>query len=151
MPNMATVFKAEIARIARKEVKGEMEKLQSAVSQQRKQIVALKRQVSALEKALQTGSKLTNRSVAPAVSNSDGSESERQVRFSASRLVAQRRKLGLSANNFGRLIGVSGQSIYKWESKGVRPRQSQILAIANARQLTKAEALERLARIPDVG
>jgi len=37
-----------------------------------------------------------------------------QRRFSPARLAATRKKLGLSAADFGALIGVSGQSIYKW-------------------------------------
>lgn len=150
MPNIATVLKAEIARIARKVAKSEIEKLQFSASQQRKQIVDLKRQIAGLEKSIRAGSKLAKKTDAKSTPDTESGESDRQVRFSATRLAAQRKRLGLSANDFGRLIGVSGQSIYKWESKGVRPRQSQILAIADARKLTKAEAIVRLAQMPAV-
>jgi hypothetical protein len=45
MPNIATALKAEIARVARKEIKIETEALKSASSRYRSEIAALKRQV----------------------------------------------------------------------------------------------------------
>ena len=70
-----------------------------------------------------------------------------QRRFSAARLAAQRRKLGLSAADFATLLGVSGQSVYKWEHGESRPRAKQIEAIAALRGIGKREAAERLAKL----
>ena len=36
-------------------------------------------------------------------------------RFSATRLAARRAKLGLSAAVYGKLVGMSGATIYLWE------------------------------------
>ena len=44
----------------------------------------------------------------------------------------------------GALVGVTGQSIYKWESGGARPRASQLRAIAGVRALGKREARAKL-------
>jgi hypothetical protein len=52
MPNIATLLKGEISRIARKEVRAETESLKKQSSQYRGQIAALKRQVADLEKLL---------------------------------------------------------------------------------------------------
>jgi len=71
-------------------------------------------------------------------------QSEVKVRFSAQRLAAHRSKLGLSAKDYGMLVGVSSLTIYKWESGNVRPRDGQLQAIAAVRKLGKREAAARL-------
>ena len=69
---------------------------------------------------------------------------ERSLRFSAKGLAAQRRRLGLSAQAFGALIGASGQSVYKWEEGKTRPRAKNLPAIAALRTMGKKEAAARL-------
>jgi hypothetical protein len=49
MPNVATVLKGEISRIARKEMKSGTSVLRKASAQYRKEIAQLKRQVSSLQ------------------------------------------------------------------------------------------------------
>ncbi len=49
MPNIATVLKSEIARIARKEVRAETLQIKKQSTNYRSQIASLKRQVAALE------------------------------------------------------------------------------------------------------
>jgi len=56
-----------------------------------------------------------------------------------------RKKLGLTANEMGTLIGVSGQSIYKWEQGKAKPRASQLQAIAVARKMGKRDVAAKLA------
>ena len=65
-------------------------------------------------------------------------------RFSAEGLKAHRERLGLSADNYGRLIGVSGLSIYNWEGGKAKPRESSIAALASIRGIGKREAAKRL-------
>jgi DNA-binding transcriptional regulator YiaG len=76
---------------------------------------------------------------------SEGSGEEAALRFRASGLASHRKRLGLSAADFGKLLGVSGQSVYKWETGEVRPRRSQLESIAAVRKLGRREALARLA------
>jgi hypothetical protein len=52
MPNIASILKAEISRVARKEVRAEIEILKKASVAHRATIAELRRQVSALEKEL---------------------------------------------------------------------------------------------------
>src|SRR5690348_13685245 len=117
MPNLAIALKAEIARIARKELREELEALKKASASHRRDIAALKRRNADLERQLKRAVKAAPR--APAEPGITGDE-DRQLRFSPARLAAQRKKLGLSAANFAKLIGVSGLSVYKWESGQVR-------------------------------
>jgi DNA-binding transcriptional regulator YiaG len=139
MPNIASILKSEIARIARKEMRAETDSLKKASTQYRSTIAVLKRQVAALERELKQLSKGVKRE-APAVAEpSDG-----KIRYSAKRLADHRAKLGLSAKDYGALIGVSPLSIYKWEGGDVRPRDKQLRAIAAVRKLGKREAAARL-------
>ena len=50
MPNIAAVLKAEIARVARKEVRGAVESLRKATSAHRSEVAALKRRLLELER-----------------------------------------------------------------------------------------------------
>ena len=139
MPNIAAVLKAEISRVARNELRAETDSLKKATTTYRREIAALKKRVAALEKQVKRGGR------AARVVNEPSEESDgRQLRFSAARLAAQRKKLGLSAAAFARLIGVSSLSVYNWESGKTRPQRPQLEAIAAARKLGKREALVRL-------
>lgn len=140
MSNIASALKGEIARVARKQVRAETESLKRASAQYRFTIAALKRRIEALEKKAKKASKGVERqqdqkSAEPATTG---------LRYSAKRLAAHRAKLGLSAESYGALIGVSGQSIYKWEAGKVRPRASQLQLIASVRGLGKRAAAARL-------
>ena len=141
MPNIATVLKEEIARVARKENRGETQKLKKASAQYRSDIAALKRRIQALEQQVKRLGKTTGRKAPVAQEDDDGGT---QLRFSAKGLAAQRRRLGLSAAAVATLLGVSGQSVYKWEDGKTRPRASQIAAIATLRKMSKRQAAARL-------
>lgn len=133
MPNIASILKDEILRLARKEVRKEIEGLKKASAQYRSDIAALKRQMAALEKQQARIAKKVLGKVAPAVEG----EAAAKFRFSAKRFAAQRQKLGLSAGDMGTLLGVSPQTVYHWESGKTRPRQSQLAAIAAIRKMGK--------------
>jgi DNA-binding transcriptional regulator YiaG len=143
MPNIASILKAEISRVARKEVRAEIETLKKASVLHRSSIAALRRQVSALEKELRSVAKGSKRR-APAETASDATDSGPARRFSASRLAAHRSKLDLSAAAYGKLAGVSGQTIYNWEQGKARPRPAQLQQLAAVRELSRREAAERL-------
>ncbi|HVE54982.1 MAG TPA: helix-turn-helix transcriptional regulator [Ramlibacter sp.] len=146
MPNIATVFKDEIARLARKEVRAQTQELKKASAAYRTHIAALRRRVDALERELKRVGRGAGRA-APVRESSEAEEDGTRRRFSATRLAAQRRKLGLSAADFATLLGVSGQSVYKWEHGESRPRARQLEAIAALRGVGKREAADRLAKL----
>lgn len=145
MPNIASVFKEEIARLARKEVRAQTAELKKASAQHRAHIAALRRRIEELERQLKRAGKAAARPSAAAAQDDDEGVTSR--RFSATRLAAQRRKLGLSAADFATLLGVSGQSVYKWEHGGARPRAAQLEAIAAVRGIGKREAAARLEKL----
>ena len=141
MPNIATVFKTEIARVARKEVKAETASLKKSVTAYRSEIAALKRRAQVLEqevRRLRTG----NAKSAP-VGDGEG-ERQKSMRFSVKGFSAQRKRLGLSALELGLLIGTTSQSIYNWEEGKARPRAKYMPAIAALRTLGRKAAMAHL-------
>ena len=145
MANFASALKAEVIRLARKEVRHEHEGLRMASAQHRADIAELKRQVAALGKqVVRLGGKPARRSEA-----SEGEEATVPTRFSAKGFATHRKRLGISAAEAGVLIGVSTPTIYGWEG-GTKPRQSQMAAIGAFRGMGKREAKARLAEMAEV-
>lgn len=145
MPNIAAVLKAEIARVSRKQSKTESESLKRSSAQHRSDIAALKRRVIQLERMVVGLAKGVGHVRAPAIS--EGNDAEGAHRWRPEGFKKLRAKLELSANDMGRLIGCSGQSIYKWEDGKARPRASSLPAIAAVRKMGKREAMAKLAEL----
>ena len=141
MANLASVLKSEIARLARKEAKVQLDPLRKANAGYRRDIAALKREVAELSRRLKATSKATAR---PAKNAASASEDGPRLRFQAKGLKSHREKLGLSAAEYGALAGVSAQSIYNWEAGKTVPRQTQVAALAELRGMGKREAAKRL-------
>ena len=141
MPNIASILKSEISRVARKEVRGETLALKKAVGAYRAEIAALKRRAQALEQELRRLGKAAPKA-APLVADAQSSPT---LRFSAKGLASQRNRLGLSAEDIGLLVGASGQSVYNWEADKARPRTQHLPTLAALRTLGKKEAAEVLA------
>ena len=139
MPNLYSLLKAEITRLARKEVKVAVDPLRKANLAYRKEIAELKRQVASLQRDLKASSRSSR------VTHDAAEPSTGGIRFSLKGLKSQRARLGLSAAEFGQLVGASGQSIYKWETGKTVPRASQQGALAAIRGIGKREAGKRLA------
>jgi DNA-binding transcriptional regulator YiaG len=138
MTTIASVLKAEISRVARKEVRAEIESLKKASTQHRSAIAQLRRQVADLQKQL----KLTQRQRG-ALQARDAAAADKPRRFSAARLAAHRSKLGFSAASYGKLVGMSGATIYLWEQGKSRPNAEQLKRLAAVRALSRRAALER--------
>jgi DNA-binding transcriptional regulator YiaG len=141
MPNVASVLKEEIARVARKEIRRETSSLKKSSSTYRSEIAALKRRVLELERQLRRAGRGGQPS-RPAAANEDSISSG--TRFSARSMASQRRRLGLSAAECGLLIGASAQSIYNWEEGKARPRPQHLPAIYALRNLGRRQANEIL-------
>ena len=129
-------------RLARKEVRTQTSGARKMLTQLRTANTELKRETSDLRAKL---ARLERRSRGDADRGSKGSDdTQRRMRFNSKGLATHRSKLGLSAADYGRLVGVTGQTIYKWEQGGARPRVSQLTALASIRGLGKREASKRL-------
>jgi DNA-binding transcriptional regulator YiaG len=143
MSNLAATLKAEISRVARKEVRAEIDSLKKSSAAYRSAIAELRRQVGALEKELRRTAKGAKPAAAVAEHGTADAEGTKR-RFSATRLAAHRQKLGISAASYGELVGVSGQTVYHWEQGKARPRAVQLESLAGVRALSRAEISHRL-------
>lgn len=140
MANIGTVLREEISRLARREIRGQVRAIKKASTQYRRHIAALKRQVATLEG--QVAAFLRRTVERPSAAKS--SPTTAKVRFVAKGLRARRGRLDLSAADYGKLVGVSAQSIYNWEQGHAKPRTEQLAALAALRSIGKREARARL-------
>ena len=160
MATLANALKEEISRLARKEIRQQIAETVKSAARSERDIAELKRQIQALQqKPSATRTQDAPKQPAGKKAASKKTEAKRQggkaadeqsakqsarSRFSAEGLKAHRERLGLSADNYGRLIGVSGLSIYNWEGGKAKPRESSIAALASIRGIGKREAAQRV-------
>jgi DNA-binding transcriptional regulator YiaG len=142
MTTLALALKDEIRRLARKEIKAQTGRTAKAVAQYRREIARLKRQQRDQErKLMQLASQSHKMAAAPIAAEKLNGDS----RFSARSVRAQRRRTGLSAADYAKLVGVSPLTIYNWEHNKSRPRQGQFATLIKLRGLGRREALAKLA------
>ena len=143
MPNLAAVMKDEIRRLARKEIRAETATAKRSVAQHRKDITALKRQVSDLTREVAHLRKQAHKRV----TTTTPSGATVTPRFSPGWVEAHRHRLQLSAADYGDLVGVSALTIYNWEKGKTKPGRPQLAAWAEVRTLGKRDAMKRLEMI----
>ena len=142
MPNIASALRDEILRLSRKEVRSSTETLKKAVASYRSEIARLKRRVADLERKQKSTAKTLVHSAPAIVEESDG-----QHRWRAAGFAQHRQRLGISAADCGKLLGVSGLTVYNWESGKARPRAAYMPAIAQLRRMGKREAAGQLEKL----
>ena len=140
--NLAGILKDAMRRLARREIRAETGKTKQAVAQYRRDIARLKREVQSQRREIaflkaQEQKRLGQQPTA--------AEPKEKVRYSARSVRAQRRRLKLSAADYGKLVGVSGLSVYNWELGKARPRRALLASLAAVRGIGKREAVAKLA------
>ena len=140
MTTLANALKDEIRRLARKEIKAQTGHTAKAVAQYRREIAQLKRQQREQDRKIAFLEAHASKSVPATTAESNG-----DARFTARSVVAQRRRTGLSAADYAKLVGVSSLTIYNWENGKSRPRKEQFAALVALRGLGKREARAKLA------
>lgn len=149
MTTYAESFKREVARVSKKEVRGEITPLRKATTTHRSEIAALKKTVKSLEATVRQLVKLANRTGATAAAapakaaKADKPAASPRTRgaFDAAAFAEHRKQMGLTQTQWAKIVGVSSLSIYKWEKGGVQPREKQLAAIREAMSLSKRRAL----------
>jgi DNA-binding transcriptional regulator YiaG len=71
-----------------------------------------------------------------------------KARFSPGWIKTRRHRLELSAEAYGRLVGVSGLTVYLWERGQSRPRKEALARLVAVRDIGRREALRRLEMMP---
>jgi len=134
--NVVNVLKAEIDRLAAKQAKAQIAKAQKTAAEYRHEVAQLKRLLREKER------EITRLKKNQPTTDDDPLAG---VRFSARSVRAQRQRLGLSADDYATLIGVSALTVHHWEQGKARPRKAQLAALVSVRGIVKREALRRLA------
>lgn len=142
MPNIGSILKEEISRLCRKEIRRQVGPIRKASAGYRREIAALKRKLVALDRRATALARSAGRSA-----DANVEQANPQVRFVAKGLRSLRRRLGLSAPELGRLLSVSTQSIYNWETKKASPRKEQMAKLVELRSQGKKTVAERLATL----
>ena len=143
MANIATVFKDEISRLSRKEVRSETDNLKKSSAQYRSDIASLKRRVDALEKQI---ARLTKVISSPAEVKAV-SEGNTRARFTSKGFKTLRQRLGLTAEVLAGMLDVSVATIYGWEAGKSKPREAQLVKIIALRGMGKKDVAAILKRL----
>ncbi len=143
MSNVASALKSEISRLSKRVVRQHVAPVQSATAAHRKQLGSLRKQLLELQRQVSALQRAAEKTRPPAEAPAEGS----QVRFSAKGLRSLRKRLDLSAEEFGKLVEVTGHTIYSWESEKSSPRSKHLPAIAELRNIGKREARARLEKL----
>ena len=142
MSNIASALKEEVTRIARKEIRNETVQLKKAAARYRTDIADLKRRLATAEQAVTKMMKAAEKS--QAIVSPTEQPTGAGIRFSAKGFRTMRERLGMSGSDAAKLLCVSVQTIYNWESGSSKPRQPQLAAIAVLRKAGKREVAAKL-------
>lgn len=145
MPNIGIILKNEITRLSRRSTRPIYSSLKKDVVALKHSVAQLKRENQRLlrDNAVLMGELKKRIAVLPSVTD----EEARRSRMSPKLIKAQRMRLGLSQQDFGKLLGASVGSVLAWETGRARPREKVRASLAAVRKLQKREARRRLEAI----
>ena len=113
MSNVMKELKAEITRLARKAAKQALAPTRKTIVVQRGLIADLRRRVNAMQKELNA---LKNAVPTPDKAVLLKQQTVRRFWITGPGVKALRKRLGLTQQAFGRLAGVSSQTVVNWEA-----------------------------------
>jgi len=144
MPDIAKILKNEISRIARRETKkatapsrGPAQRLRRAAAELRRKVAVLEKELASLRKTVDTLRKTQPTAAA---------ETADKARITAKGVRSLRRRLRLTGQDFAKLLGVTGQVVYRWEKATgpLRVRRKTKAAILAIRDIGAREARRRV-------
>jgi DNA-binding transcriptional regulator YiaG len=141
MPNIVDLVKTQILRLARKEAETQIAKSRKSVTEYRRQIAELKRLLGRREREIRLLKRQAGQSQPAEEDPLAG------TRFSSRSVRVQRQRLGLSAKEYSKLLGVTVLTLRSWESGKSRPRKAQFARLVALRGIGKEAALAKLAEL----
>lgn len=149
MAAFAEIFRAEITRLARKELKGEIETLRKGLASQRTEIASLKRglkELAAEMRQVQRGTAAVQRPIAAednTVNLSSAPKAQLGKDFGPASFKACRIAFGMTQAQMAVLVQCSLASLVRWE-QGAQPRGAALNRIASVMAMSKAKAWKTL-------
>ncbi len=143
---MSILLRKEIGRLARKEIRVELEPVRKILADQRGYIADLRRQLDALQNEVAATRKGTSNSKVSSDPNQPMPEGRSWI--TGKGIKALRRRLGITQAGLARLAGVSGPAVVQWEKKSgkIRLRKTTLTQIHEIRKMNKREAAARLGK-----
>jgi len=114
-PTLPPLLKAEISRVARKELRPVLDAVSKTAATQRAEIAGLRKRLHELECQLKAQGRESRRQKAASAAELTVDDAS-GLRFRAAGMASNRERLGLSARDFGRLIGATAQAVHAWET-----------------------------------
>jgi DNA-binding transcriptional regulator YiaG len=143
MPNLAAVLKHEIRRLARREARALVAPLRASLVRERRAVLALRAQLAS--NADQLGRLRAILKGMGEASPRVSAEDVKKRRWRKDTVRAIRNSLGLSQADFAKLVGVSVNAVYQWESAQTSPREKHRAVMLGLRGLGKRDARRLLA------
>jgi len=145
MSNIIKELKAEIVRLARKEIKGELAAVKKVNASQRGLIAGLRREVTALQKEV-----VGLKKAVPSPQKAILGKKEPKGRFwiTGKGVKTLRKRLGLTQAKFGKLAGVSIPTVVNWEKNEskINMRKAAAGKLQRIRGLKKRQVADILGR-----
>jgi DNA-binding XRE family transcriptional regulator len=128
MPTLAATLKAEIRRLAGKEVQKALRSLRRVQRQMKAMRVRNRSQRTELRR-------LERRVERVKLTAGGGGRGGRGARMSPDAIRTLRSRLGMTREQFARVLGVSAGSIFGWETGRTMPRGRSVQRIADVRKM----------------
>ena len=140
MANIGAILKEEIRRLARREIRAAVKPLKTRLAELTRTNAALKRKIPALEKTVARLEDEARQRQLQAVQTRAKVTPQKGTRLGPRSIASQRKRLKLARKDFGKLIGVSANTVYLWERGDVSPREKSRAAIVGLREMGVRDA-----------
>ncbi len=104
-------LRAEIARVARREIRKELDPIKRVNASQRKYIADLRREITDLQKDV----KRLQKDAGQATDEAPAEKPSQRFWISGKGVFSLRKRLGLTQVDFAELLGVTQQTVVRWE------------------------------------
>ncbi|OGA88974.1 MAG: transcriptional regulator [Burkholderiales bacterium GWA2_64_37] len=146
MNTFSNAFRAEVVRMARKELKPELQGMRKAITGHRSEIAALKREVKSLTSQLKAAQRQPK--VGGGAASDQPKVSKRAARedfvFAPEMLAQMRNALGATQLQMAALLAVSSLTYSRWEKGQAQPRTKQLSKIEELVSMGPAKAEKKL-------
>ena len=147
MNTFSNALRAEVVRMARKEIKPELQGMRKAITRHRSEIAALKRDVKTLTselKAAQRNAKVMESPKALDQGKAPNRSEQVVFDFQPEMLAQMRSTLGITQVEMGLVLGVSSLSVARWEKGQAQPRSKQLAKIEEVVRMGPVKAARKL-------
>lgn len=152
MNTFSNAFRAEVVRMARKELKPELQGMRKAITGHRSEIAALKREVKSLTSQLNAARRQTKVGGVAVPSDqpkASKSAARKDFVFAPEMLAQMRNALSATQLQMAALLAVSALSYGRWEKGQTHPRPTQLAKIEELVRLGPAEAAKKMRKIAE--